>query len=149
MRKLFLTFLLIAFILPACSEAPTATLTKAPPRATYTPIPARPTPNAAELEITDPKKTMEVTAGSEFTITVKTFIDPDFHWEVAEELDSKIVEYVWKDHVPDKPDNPNSSGRDVWRFKAVGPGTTTITLGYYQGTTLNANPMRVFTIVVK
>ncbi len=85
-----------------------------------------------------------------FTITIKTFIDPNYHWEVAEELDANIVEYVWKDHVPDDPSNPNSgSGKDVWRFKAVAPGKTTITLGYYQGMTDTASPKVAFTIVVK
>ncbi len=142
MRKLFLVVILAALVLPACSG------TSAHPTAAGS-IPARPTPNAAELQITDPSKPIEVTAGSEFTITVKTDPSPNDHWEVAKSLDSNVVEYVWKDHVSDNPSVPNSSGKDVWRFKAVAPGTTTITLGYYQGMTDNAAQMPVFTIVVK
>ena len=102
----------------------------------------------SEPEITNPDKPIEVTAGSEFTITVKTTGSPNYHWELAEALDTNIVDYVWKDHVSDNPEATNSSGRDIWRFRAVGPGQTTITLGYYYGMTENARQMPVFTIVV-
>jgi len=70
-------------------------MTKVTVIVTATPIPPRPTPNKAELEISDPTKTIETVAGDEFTITVKTSLSPERHWEVAEELDSKIVAYVW------------------------------------------------------
>ncbi|MCL4529636.1 MAG: protease inhibitor I42 family protein [Chloroflexi bacterium] len=141
MKKLFLPLVLTALFLTACSGTST--------RPSPTAHPPRPTPSAAELQITDPSTPIEVTAGSEFTITVRTNPSPDYHWEVAEALDAHIVEYVWKDHVPDNPSDPNSSGKDVWRFKAVAPGTTTITLGYYEGMTDNAAQKPVFTVVVK
>jgi predicted secreted protein len=144
-RTLHLAFLLAAFLLTAC--IPLLTLT--PARPTLTPIPPRPTPNAAELKLSDPKKIIEVMAGNEFTITVRTYLTPDYHWGVDQALDAKIVAYVWKDHVPDVADNPNSSGKDVWRFIAIGPGKTTIILGYYQGLTINTAQKPVFTVVVK
>ncbi len=141
MRKLFFSIILAALILTACSGTPA--------QPTPIPIPSIPTPNAAELVLTDAAKTIEVTAGNDFTITVRTDLSSDYHWEIAEALDPKIVEYIWKDHVPDDPNNPSGLGKDVWRFKAVAPGQTTITLGYYQGMTLNAAKMPIFTIVVK
>ena len=145
MRKLPFIFLLTALILPACNGL----LTEVPPQPTVTPHPPRPTPNTAELKLSDPAEIIEVIAGNEFTITVKTYLTPDYHWGVDQALDSKIVEYVWKDHVPDHPDNPSSSGRDVWRFIALGPGQTTITLGYYRGLTVYTARKPVFTVVVK
>jgi predicted secreted protein len=150
-RKLFFIFLLIALFLAACSGLPLLTKvpTKAPARATYTPPPPRPTPNAAERELSDPAKIIEVVAGNQFTITVRTYLPAEYHWGVDEFLDSNIVEYVWKHHLLDKPDNPNSPGRDVWRFQAVGPGQTTITLGYYRGLTIDTVEKPVFTVVVK
>jgi predicted secreted protein len=143
-RKLFFIIMLAAFILIGCSKTSETSI-----RPTTTPIPPRPTPNAAELELSDPAKPIEVTAGKEFTITVRTYLTTDYHWEIAEALDPKIVSYVWKDHVPDDPGNPNSSGKDVWRFMAMGPGQTTIALGYYQGMTENAQQKPVFSVVVK
>jgi predicted secreted protein len=143
-RTLFVMIMLAALVLPGCSKT-----SEIPARPTVTPIPPRPTPNAAELELSDPAKPIEVTAGDQFTITVRTYLTSDYHWEIAEALDPKIVSYVWKDHVPDDPNQPNSSGKDIWRFTAVGPGQTTITLGYYQGMTENAPQKPVFSVVVK
>ena len=143
MRKLYLPLALLALILAACAEAPT------PVRPTITPIPSRPAPTTAELVVTDPDTTLQVMVGNEFTITVKTNLSIDYHWGIAEELDSRIVEYVWKDHVADNPDAGISSGKDVWRFKAVGPGTTSIFLGYYLGMTDYASQKPIFTVVVK
>ena len=145
MRKLHFASLLAALLLTACIPL----LTMTPPRPTITPIPPRPTPNTAELELSDPDEIIEVAAGKEFTITVRTYLTPDYHWGVDQELDAKIVAYVWMDYVPDIQDNPNSSGKDVWRFIAVGPGKTTIVLGYYRGMSIYTVQKPVFTIVVK
>ncbi len=146
MKKLFLPFILTTLILAACSTTtPTPSTTKK-----ATPMFAMPTLSAAELTITDPSKPIEVTVGSEFTITVKTNSSPQLHWEIGKALDTNIVLYVWKDHVANNPNNTSDlSGLDVWRFKAVAPGQTTITLGYYQGDTENTSEMPVYTIVVK
>lgn len=150
MRKLFLTLMFAAFILPACSTTPNATPTEALPPTANTPLAARVTPNAAELEITDSTKPIEVTVGNDFTITVRTNSSPELHWELAEALETDIVEYVWKDHIPDDPSKPtNSSGKDVWRFKATGPGTTTIVLGYYKSMESTTAQISVFNVVVK
>ena len=148
MRKLFLPLILAAFAFSACNGQPTqATHINTPVPIS---IPTSSEPTTAELEITNPSQPIQVSAGSEFTITVKTERSPtDKHWEIAKELDSNVVEYVWKDYVPDKPDDENSSGKEIWRFKAVGPGQTTITLGYYQGMTDVAPQKRDYTIVVK
>ena len=145
MRKLHFISLVAALILTACIPL----LTPVAPRPTITPIPPRPTPNAAELELSDPDAIIEVVTGKEFTITVRTYLTPDYHWGVDQELDAKIVAYVWMDYVPDITDNPNSSGKDVWRFLAVGPGKTTIILGYYRGMSIYTVQKPVFTIVVK
>ena len=148
MRKLFFIFALAALTLAACSEA-SAQKTPSPVPATLTPNPSRATPSAAELELSDPEKVIEVAAGDEFTITVEANLSEEYHWEVAEELDSSIVEYVWKNHVPAQPGTTVSTARDVWRFRAVAPGETTITLGYYQGMTNKTAEKPVFTVVVK
>lgn len=149
MRILLFIVCLAAFLLPACSGPLIETPTKAPARPTYTPHPPRPTPNKAERELSDPEKIIEVIVGDQFTITVKTNRSAEYHWGVDQTLDLDIVEYVWRDHIFDDPGDPNSSGRDIWRFQAVGPGRTTITLGYYRGMNIDTSQKPVFTVVVK
>jgi predicted secreted protein len=154
-KKLFFVLIPAALLLFSCQQTPTPTgdlsgITD--PRlltAVAQTLVARPTPSAAELEVTDPAKTIEVAAGSEFHITVAKNLSEDYHWELAQALDPNIVQYVWKDEAPKDPKDPNSTGKDIWRFKALAPGKTTITLGYYEGMTVNAAQTPVFTVVVK
>lgn len=149
MRKLLFIFLLIALLLPACSGSPKSLPTPAGPRETVTPLPPRPTPSAEELELSDPTKPIEVSVGDDFTITVRTIPNSEYHWEIAEVFDSNVVEYVWKDHIPDHPDAQNSRGKDIWRFRALAPGEIDIVLGYYQGETEQTLQRMAFPVVVK
>jgi predicted secreted protein len=146
--KRFLYVLLLTVLLTSCTQVPATATEIRTPRPTFTPRPPNPTPSEAELEITDPTKPIEVKVGSTFTITVRTAPYPEYHWEVAEALDENIVAYVWKDHIPDDAAKVNSSGKDVWRFQGVGPGTTHIQLGYYKGMESTSQIEYVYKIVV-
>lgn len=129
--KKYLTplFLLTVFLLAACSG--TSDSTDSP-------------------KANDPDETIEVKVGEEFTITLETNPNTGLHWEVAVELDPTILDVnnVRKDFVPDS-DRSDSPGKDVWTFKAIGPGETTITLGYYRGLSDVASRTLVFKIIVK
>jgi predicted secreted protein len=148
-KQPFIFFCLVLF-LSACSGTSTQPSNpQAPSQSDVTSRDSHPTLSAAELEVTDPKKTIDVAAGEDFTITLRTNPSSGYHWELAEELDSEIIEYVWKDFVPTQPDMPNSTGKDVWRFKAVAPGETKIVLGYYFGMTADSAQMLTINVVVK
>ena len=133
MKRIYLILTLIfALTLAACGEA------------TVTPTPMEGVPT-----VTDPDVPLEVEAGKEFTITVEAAGElTGLHWEIAVELDTAVVDYVWKDFIP-KGSNPDGSGWDVWKFVAVAPGQTTITLGNYRGNTEESVKMFVFTIIVR
>ena len=150
MKKQLFIFLFPVLLLSACSGAATPTSgSEAPPQTDVTSRDTLPTLSPAQLEVTDPNKTIEAAPGDHFTITLRTNPASGYHWGLAEELDSNIVEYVWKDFVPTQPDMPNSTGKDVWRFKAVAPGETEIVLGYYMGMTEDSAEMLTFMVVVK
>ncbi len=132
MKKIIFIVLAAALTLAACAPS----------------TPAGPTP-IPTLAVSDPGKTIEVTAGNEFKIVIDSNPTTGFHWELVEALNTKVVDYVWKDYIPDQPVMPGSGGKDSWRFKAIAPGQTTITLGDYQGMSDVASQTLVFTIIVK
>ena len=117
MKKFIFPFLILAFLLAACGGA-----------ATNSPD--------EQQGVTKKGDAITTTVGSEFKIVVRARKpSTGYHWEVAEAIDATLVEYVWKDFVADFPGDPDSTGREYWRFKAVAPGQTTITLGLYLGMT--------------
>jgi predicted secreted protein len=83
------------------------------------------------FQISDPAKQLETAAGNEFKIVIAANVTTGYHWELVEELNETIVQFVSREYRADEPVMPGSGGADVWTFKAVSAGETTITLGYY------------------
>lgn len=97
-----------------------------------------------------PEGLVETTVGKEFKVVLESNPTTGYHWEVVGDLDKNIVELVSRDYRSDQPVMPGSGGSDVWVFKGVGVGETTITLGYYPPDA-SAEPQqtRTFTVKVK
>jgi inhibitor of cysteine peptidase len=132
MNKLFFLLTILALALTACGG-----------KSTEAPVP--------QLQISDPGKNIEVVAGNEFKIIIESNPTTGYHWELIGELDAGIVQFVSKDYRADEPVLIGSGGSDVWIFKAVAAGETTITLGYYPPSNdpVDPNQTVTFTVTVK
>ncbi len=133
--KRILTFLTIAMLLSACS------LAGATEEPTVVP----------QLNISDPAKILEASAGNEFKIIIDSNPTTGYHWEIIGEVDADVVEFVSRDFRGDEPVAVGSGGVDVWVFKAVAAGETHITLGYYPPSNDPVEPQQTvtFTVTVK
>jgi inhibitor of cysteine peptidase len=131
MKRIFLT-LILALLLTACGV-----------KATETPV--------DELVISEPGKTIEVAAGNEFKIVIDSNPSTGYHWELVDDLDESVIQFVSKDYRADEPVMPGSGGSDVWTFRAVAEGEASITLGYYPPSNDPVDPAQTvtFTIIVK
>ena len=100
----------------------------------FTPTPTLPptaeTP-ATLPEPTDPTELFTVTAGETFDLLLPSNSSTGYRWQIIPELDGNIVEFVEQDYIPEEPVMPGSGGMDVWTFRALNAGDTTIVLGYY------------------
>ena len=104
----------------------------------------------AELQISDSAKQLEAAAGNEFKIILNSNPTTGYHWEVMGELDTSVIEFVSKNYKADGLQTAGSGGKDVWIFKAIAAGETTITLGNYPpDASADAEQMITFTVVVK
>lgn len=103
------------------------------------------------FQISDPAKQLEAAAGNEFKIVIASNPSTGYHWELVEELDESIVQFVSREYRADEPVMPGSGGADVWTFKAVAAGEATITLGYYPPSNDPAEPDQVvaFSLTVR
>ena len=99
--------------------------------ATQTPtIPPAETPSTLP-EPTDPTQLITVTAGETFDIVLPSNSSTGYRWDIIPELDINIVEFIGQDYIAEQQVMHGSGGVDVWTFRAVNPGDTTIALGYY------------------
>lgn len=97
---------------------------------------------------------INIKEGENFEITLDSNPSTGFSWEIAEELDGTIIEEV--DNVygssnadnNDRPPMVGAGGKEVWTFKALKKGETTIKMKYCQS--FNAdNPAEVRSILVR
>ncbi len=103
-----------------------------------------------ELVISEPGKTIEVTAGNEFKIVIEPNPSTGYHWELIGNLDDALIQFVSKDYRASEPVMPGSGGKDVWVFKAIAAGETKIVLGNYPPAPGEPAAQEItFTIVVK
>lgn len=107
---------------------------------------------SAELQPTNPETAIKAGAGKEFTLVLASNPTTGYHWEIVGELDGAVVEFVGQDYQStSEPGLVGGGGLDIWTFKAVGEGETTITLGHYPPSNDPVDPeeTQTFTVVVK
>lgn len=116
-------FLLIAImLLTACGTST--------PSPTPTLPPTVETPNTLP-EPTDPTQLIAVKAGETFDLVLPSNPSTGYHWNMDPELELNLVELVAQSYMAEEPVMPGSGGVDVWTFRALNAGDTTIVLGYY------------------
>ena len=134
-------FVLAAIVLTGCAtSSPTPTPTFPPTAETPSSLP----------EPTDHTQLITVKTGETFTLVVPSNSSTGYRWNIVPELDGNIVEFVTQDYLAQEPVMPGSGGVDLWTFRAVNAGDTTIVLGYYPPSNETAPEERVtFSIQVE
>lgn len=96
---------------------------------------------------------VEIAAGGSLTVTLESNATTGFQWsEKAEISDSAVLQQVSHEFVaPEKKDVVGAPGKEVWTFKALKKGTSTISMEYsqpWEGGTKAAQTFSL-TVVVK
>ena len=115
-------FSMVTILLISCiSLFPTSTSV---PTTTFEP------PNTLP-DTTDPSQPITVQAGETFEIVLASNSSTGYRWKLVGELDANVVQLVGQDYIAQRPIMPGSGGVDIWTFRAVNAGDTTIVIGYY------------------
>jgi inhibitor of cysteine peptidase len=80
--------------------------------------------------IPEPNGALEVAKGHQLTITLDANPTTGFEWQLAAPLEEKVIALVGDRHQQPDTSRVGAGGTDVWTFKAVGTGSTTIVLEY-------------------
>ena len=94
---------------------------------------------------------LEIGKGEPLTITLDANPTTGFEWQLAAPLDAKVMKLIGHDFRPSDTSRVGSGGTDVWTFKAIGTGSTTITLEYRRPWEKDVPPAgrKTFPVVVR
>ncbi len=83
-------------------------------------------------QLTDPGVPFELGPGEEIELVVSADGETGYRWELLESLDQTILRFVSRDYEGGglSPSSMGSQGCEVWTFRTVGAGETTVRLGY-------------------
>lgn len=121
LKRTFCLWLVTILLTGCASSSSTPTPTLPPTVETPSTLP----------EPTDYTQLITVTAGETFDLVVPSNSSTGYRWDIIPELNINLVELVSQNYVAEQPVMPGSGGVDVWTFRAVNAGETTIVLGYY------------------
>ena len=93
----------------------------------------------------------EVTVGQDFTITLESNPTTGYRWQLAQPLDEVIVTLVGIEFKPPDTRRLGAGGREVWTFKAVGQGRTTVEMAYLRAWEKDVPPIKraTFRVIVQ
>lgn len=97
---------------------------------------------------TDPDKPIATAPGREFDISLQSNRTTGFMWQLSSPLDASIVQFVGSEYKAPKSRLQGAGGTEVWTFRSVGPGQTTISMKYARPWEKNVPPARTVTFKI-
>jgi inhibitor of cysteine peptidase len=79
---------------------------------------------------TERENTIRVKVNKEFSIILDTNPTTGYQWQLANPLDEKILKLTSSDYKAPKTKRVGAGGKEVWTFKALAAGQTTISFKY-------------------
>ena len=81
-------------------------------------------------QFSDPLLPIEARVGREFQIALQANPTTGYKWELVESLDESKVKLARSEYRRNEPARVGSGGVEVWTFRAVGAGTTSLSFKY-------------------
>jgi predicted secreted protein len=93
-------------------------------------------------------KTIKVTQGQEFKVTLQYNASTGYQWQFAKQPDEKLLKLVRTDYKTSETKRVGAPGDQVWTFKALAPGKAKIELNYVRPWEKGAAPAQNTNLVV-
>ena len=105
-------------------------------------------PNEVSLNESSSGKQVDVFVGGSFTVTLDSNATTGYSWELKEISDTGILEKTDNKYVAPTSSLMGAGGKEVWTFKALAPGTTTLSMEYSQPWAGGQKAAKNFTLTV-
>ncbi len=108
-------------------------------------------PTGIDLTPGNNGQTLDITQNQVLNIKLDSNVTTGYKWNLVTAPNDKILKLVSSDYVGPTPGSQpiaGAGGYELWKFQAVGTGTTTLKLGYARPWETNTPPIKDFTFTV-
>jgi len=98
-----------------------------------------------EIADTDNGSQVGLEVGETLGLSLESNPTTGYRWEVSE-LDQSILVETYHEYEADSPAITGSGGREIWRFQAQRPGSTTLRLEYRRPWEEDVEPFQTFNV---
>jgi len=85
---------------------------------------------SVNLSAKDSGRTVQIHSADVLVATLDSNASTGFRWVLTGKPDPKVLEFVGSDYIAPETTLVGAGGQDVWRFRAVGEGSTGLELTY-------------------
>ena len=106
-------------------------------------------PKELSVDITSSGKEVTLDSGGTLTVTLESNITTGYSWnENANIGDKTVMQQTDHKYQPPATPIPGAGGKEVWTFKALKAGKSTISMEYSRPFELTTTPAKTFTLTV-
>lgn len=99
-------------------------------------------------QFSDPSKPIQIAAGQQFSIVLDSNRTTGYQWQLSKPLNAAILQKV--DNIYESPQTnlTGAGGKDLWTFKAVAAGKTSVQFQYVRPWEKNVAPVKTSTFEI-
>jgi inhibitor of cysteine peptidase len=108
-------------------------------------------PDQVSIDASSSGKTVNIAVGGTLTVTLDSNVTTGYSWELKEIGDTDVLQKTDNKYVAPANEAIGAGGKEVWTFKALAAGTSTLTMDYSQPWAGGQKGAKIFslTVVVK
>ena len=89
-------------------------------------------PNQVSKDASSSGKTVNIAVGGTLTVTLDSNVTTGYSWELKEIGDTNVLQKSDNKYIAPTSGAIGAGGKEVWTFKALAAGTSTLTMSYSQ-----------------
>jgi inhibitor of cysteine peptidase len=89
-------------------------------------------PNQISIDASSSGKTVNIAVGGTLTVTLDSNVTTGYSWELKEIGDTNVLQKTDNKYIAPASGAIGAGGKEVWTFKALATGTSTLTMDYSQ-----------------
>ena len=104
--------------------------------------------NQVSVDESSSGKQVEIAAGGTLTVTLESNVTTGYSWELKQIGDTSILQKTDNKYEAPTSGLVGAGGKEVWNFKALKAGTTTLSMEYSQPWAGGQNGTKSFTLTI-